>query len=107
VIGSLTTDIGRLGSAATGVLRANTSQFVPKLNAITIPDTTPSPNATLKIFSQNSNTVRYPGRPVARHKASSMVSHAARPIVNDGKMMWNEILAEQVREALGHNEGED
>ena len=73
-------------------LRASTSQFVPNWNAITTPDTTPSPNATPKIFSQNSNTTRYAGRPVARYKASSMVSHAARPIVNEGKTMWNEIV---------------
>ena len=69
------------------VIRACTSQFVPNWNAITIPDTTPSPKATPKIFSQNSKTWRYTGRPVARCTDSSMVSQAASPIVKDGKMM--------------------
>src|ERR1700720_514906 len=47
------------------------------------------PNAIPKIFSQKSNTRRYAGRPVIRCRASSTVSHAASPIVNEGKMMWN------------------
>src|ERR1700746_1899581 len=73
-------------------MRASTLQFVPNWNAMTIPETTPSPNATPKILSQNSNTTRYAGRPVARCSASRTVSHAASPIVKDGKMMWNEIV---------------
>ena len=36
----------------------STLQFVPNSNAITIPETTPSPNATPKILSQNSKTIR-------------------------------------------------
>src|ERR1700752_2675457 len=59
---------------------------------MTIPDTTPSPNATPKILSQNSKTRRYAGRPVHRSRASSTVSHAASPIVNDGKMMWKDTV---------------
>src|SRR5246127_2535549 len=59
---------------------------------MTIPETTPSPNATPKILSQNSKTRRYAGRPVHRCSASSTVSHAASPIVKDGKMMWNETV---------------
>src|SRR6202171_1670022 len=59
----------------------NTLQFVPNWNAITIPDTTPSPNATPNIFSQNSKITRYTGRPVARRNASRTVSHAANPNV--------------------------
>src|SRR5882757_1352052 len=57
-----------------------------------MPEITPNPNATPKIFSQNSNTRRYAGRPVIRCSASSTVSHAASPIVNDGKMMWNDTV---------------
>src|SRR6516165_11124192 len=59
---------------------------------MTIPETTPSPNATPKILSQNSKTRRYAGRPVHRCSASSTVSHAASPIEKDGKMMWNETV---------------
>src|SRR6202051_1290700 len=73
-------------------IRASSLQFVPNWNPITIPETTPSPNATPKILSQNSNTTRYAGRPVLRCSASSTVNHAASPIVNDGKMMWNETV---------------
>src|SRR6201990_2209864 len=36
----------------------STLQLVPNWNAITIPDTTPSPNATPNILSQNSNSTR-------------------------------------------------
>ena len=39
-------------------MRARTFQFVPNWKAITIPDTTPSPKAMPKIFSQKSNTTR-------------------------------------------------
>src|SRR5215831_8329941 len=73
-------------------IRARTLQFVPNWNAITIPETTPSPNATPKILSQNSNTSRYAGRPVHRLSASRTVSQAANPIVKEGKMMWNETV---------------
>ena len=69
-------------------MRASTLQFVPNWNAMTMPETTPSPKATPKILSQNSKTRRYTERPVHRCRASSTVSHAASPIVNDGKMMW-------------------
>jgi hypothetical protein len=66
--------------------------LVPNWNAITIPDTTLRPNATPKIFSQNSKTVRYTGRPVLRYSASRTVSQAASPMLNAGKMMWNEMV---------------
>src|ERR1700756_2083914 len=59
---------------------------------MTIPETTPSPNATPKILSQNTNPSRYAGRPVHRCSASRTVSHAANPIEKDGKMMWNETV---------------
>src|SRR5258708_204839 len=72
--------------------RESSLQLEPNWNAMTMPETTPSPKATPKILSQNSKTTRYAGRPVARWSASSTVSHAASPIVNDGKMMWNEIV---------------
>ena len=62
-------------------IRASTLQFVPNWNAMTMPETTPSPNATPKILSQNSNTSLYAGRPVHRLSASSTVSQAANPIV--------------------------
>jgi hypothetical protein len=35
-----------------------TLQLVPNWNAMTIPDTTPKPNATPNIFSQNSKITR-------------------------------------------------
>src|SRR6266481_8387370 len=73
-------------------IRACTLQFVPNWKPMTIPETTPSPNATPKILSQNSKTSRYAGRPVHRCSASRTVSHAANPIVKDGKMMWNETV---------------
>src|ERR1700748_3676867 len=70
----------------------STLQFVPNWNAMTTPDTTPRPKATPKILSQNSNSVWYTDWPVRRSNASSTVSQAASPIVNAGKMMWNEIV---------------
>src|SRR5271166_2416694 len=73
-------------------IRDSTLQFVPNWNAITIPETTPSPNAIPKTLSQNSKTCRYAGRSVHRCSASRTVSHAASPIVKDGKMMWNEMV---------------
>src|SRR5271165_26296 len=73
-------------------IRDSTLQFVPNWNAITMPETTPSPNATQKTLSQNSKTCRYAGRPVHRCSASRTVSHAASPIVKDGKMMWKETV---------------
>src|SRR6516162_10028838 len=73
-------------------IRASTLQLVPNWNAMTIPETTPSPNATPKILSQNSNTSLYAGRPVHRLSASRTVSQAASPIVKDGNMMWNETV---------------
>ena len=66
--------------------------MVPNSKAITMPETTPSPKAIPKILSQNSKSIRYARRPVARCSASSTVSHAASPIVNDGKMMWKETV---------------
>src|ERR1700730_15658405 len=73
-------------------IRACTLQFVPNWKPMTIPETTPSPNATPKILSQNSNTRRYVGRPVHRCSAARTVSHAANPIEKDGKMMWKEMV---------------
>src|SRR6266404_858776 len=73
-------------------IRACTLQFVPNWKPMTIPETTPSPNATPKTLSQNSNTRRYAGRPVHRCSASRTVSHAANPIEKDGKMMWKEMV---------------
>src|ERR1700730_11432118 len=73
-------------------IRACTLQFVPNWKPMTIPETTPSPNATPKILSQNSNTRRYVGRPVHRCSASRTVSHAANPIEKDGKMIWKEMV---------------
>src|SRR5580704_2363917 len=70
---------------------------MPNWNAMTIPVTTPRPNTTAKIFSQNSKTPRYAGRPVRRYIASSTVSHAAMPIENAGKMMWNDIVKANCR----------
>src|SRR6058998_806341 len=61
-------------------IRESSLQLVPNSNASTIPETTPSPKATPKIFSQKSKSARYAGRPVARCSASSTVSHAANPI---------------------------
>ena len=59
---------------------------------MTTPDTTPRPNATPNILSQNSKITRYTGRPVLRCNASSTLSQAANPMVKAGKMMWNEIV---------------
>src|SRR5271155_4425990 len=73
-------------------IRDSTLQFVPNWNAITIPETTPSPNAIPKTLSQNSKTCRYTERPVHRCSASRTVSHAASPIVKDGKMIWKEMV---------------
>jgi len=39
-------------------MRAKTSQLVPNWKAMTMPETTPMPNVTPKIFSQKSNTTR-------------------------------------------------
>jgi hypothetical protein len=65
---------------------------VPNSKAITMPETTPSPKAMPKILSQNSKSIRYAGRPVARCSPSRTVSQAASPIVNDGKTMWKETV---------------
>src|SRR5215472_6210060 len=71
------------------VFCASTLQLVPNWNAITMPVTTPMPNDTANTFSQKSNTRRYSALPVASRAPSIVASHAANPIVNDGKMMWN------------------
>ena len=68
-------------------MTASTLQLVPNSNAMTMPDTTPIPNDTAKTLSQKSNTRRYVGLPVAKCTPSINASHAASPIVNDGKMM--------------------
>jgi hypothetical protein len=57
-----------------------------------LPGDDAEPEGDAKIVSQNSKSMRYAGRPVARCSASSTVSHAASPIVNDGKMMWKETV---------------
>jgi hypothetical protein len=62
--------------------------LVPNWNAITTPVTTPMPNETANTLSQKSNTRRYSGLPVASRAPSIEASHAANPIVKDGKMMW-------------------
>ncbi|GCC44964.1 hypothetical protein chiPu_0029061 [Chiloscyllium punctatum] len=62
-------------------------QFVPNWNPITMPDTTPIPNATPNILSQNSKRTRYALRPVRMCSASSRVSQAAKPIVKAGNIM--------------------
>ena len=62
-------------------------QFMPNSNASTTPETTPRPNVTPNILSQNSNKRRYTGLAVIMWSASSTVNHAASPIVNDGKIM--------------------
>src|SRR5258707_433800 len=77
--------------------RDSSLQLVPNSKPSTIPDTTPMPNATPKILSQKSNTRRHAGRPVIICSASSAVSHAASPIVNDGKMMWNDTVKANCR----------
>ena len=59
---------------------------------MTMPDTTPIPNDTAKTLSQKSNRRRYNALPVAKCTPSIVASQAASPIVNDGKMMWNEIV---------------
>src|ERR1700730_7924103 len=82
-------------------IRESSLQFVPNSKAITTPETTPSPNATPKILSQNSKTRRYAGRPVHRCSASRTVSHAASPIVKDGKMMWNETVNANMQRRFG------
>src|SRR5260370_27735792 len=57
-----------------------------------IREKTPTQNVTPNILSQNSKTRRYTGLPVTRWNVSSTVSHAASPIVNEGKMMWNDTV---------------
>ena len=74
------------------VFWANTPQLVPNWNAMTMPVTTPIPNETANTLSQKSNTRRYSGLPVTRCAPSRVASQAASPIVNAGKMMWNEIV---------------
>jgi len=44
-------------------IRDSSLQLVPNWNAMTIPETTPSPNATPKIFSQNSKNQTIGGAP--------------------------------------------
>jgi hypothetical protein len=61
---------------------------MPNWKALTIPDATPNPNATPNIFSQNSDRTRLSGRLVFRCE----VFNAASPIVNAGKMIWNEMV---------------
>ena len=69
------------------VRRDSSLQFEPNWNAITIPDTTPSPNATAKIFSQNTNSRAYTSRLVARCNPCNTASHAPSPMVKAGNMM--------------------
>src|SRR5215469_1075988 len=59
---------------------------------MTIPVTTPIPKDTAKILIQKSNRRRYTGLPVANDIPSIVASHAASPIVKDGKIMCHEIV---------------
>ena len=54
---------------------------------MTMPVTTPMPNDTANTFIQKSKTRSKTFLPVTMLAASSAASHAAIPIVNDGKMM--------------------
>ena len=45
-----------------------------------------------KMRNQKSNRRRYTGLPVAIDNPSRQHSHAARPIVNAGKTIWNETV---------------
>src|SRR5215472_2549267 len=75
----------------------STPQFVPNWNAITTPVTTPIPNDTANTFNQKSNTRRYTGFPVASRMPSIVASHAARPSVKEGKIMWKLITKANCR----------
>src|SRR5215469_11289462 len=53
-----------------------------------MPVTTPMPKDRANTFSQKSKTRRYTGSPVPSRIPSIVASHAARPIVKEGKIMW-------------------
>jgi len=57
-----------------------------------MPDTTPMPNTTAKIFFQCSNSVKYVASRVRSHCAFSTASQLASPMVKAGKIMWNEMV---------------
>ncbi|GJE44508.1 hypothetical protein AEGHOMDF_3696 [Methylobacterium soli] len=57
-----------------------------------MPDTTPRPKETAKIFTQNRYRFRYIGSPVQSHCASRRARKLASPMVKDGKMMWNAMV---------------
>jgi len=57
---------------------------VPNWNGITMPDTTPMPNDTAKIRSQNVDSRRYTVRRVAQCSTSSVAMKHDSPTVNAG-----------------------
>src|SRR5690606_35632308 len=69
----------------------STAQLVPNWKLITIPDTTPMPNDTAKIFIQKKYRSRHSESRVRSQRHSRKASQCARPMVNAGNRMWNEI----------------
>src|SRR5690606_2047169 len=69
----------------------STAQLVPNWKLITMPDTTPMPNDTAKIFIQKKYRSRHSESRVRSQRHSRKASQCARPMVNAGNRMWNEI----------------
>ena len=69
----------------------STDQLVPNWKLITMPDTTPMPNETAKIFSQKKYRSRHSASRVRSQRHSMKASQLARPIVNAGNRMWKEM----------------
>ena len=63
----------------------STAQLVPNWKLMTMPDTTPMPNDTAKIFSQKKYTSRHRSSRVRSQRHSMKASQLARPMVNAGK----------------------
>ena len=58
---------------------------------MTMPETTPMPNETAKIFSQKKYRSRHSASRVRSQRHSRKASQLARPIVKAGNRMWKEM----------------
>src|SRR3569623_3020664 len=67
------------------------AQLVPNWKLMTMPETTPMPKATAKIFSQKKYRSRHRSVRLTSHTPSMNASHAAVPMVKAGNRMWKDI----------------
>src|SRR6476619_2185189 len=85
----------------------STAQLVPNWKLMTMPETTPMPNDTAKIFSQKKYTSRHRSSRVRSQRHSMKASQLASPMVNAGNRLWNEMtkpnwIRDRSNASMGH-----